>query len=306
MLKNKTYFSRFAWAYLIYNFYVVLGGAFVRATGSGAGCGAHWPLCKGDVIPNFSFLKTIIEFTQRASSGIVSVGALILCFWAFKCFEKKTFPRTGALFVLFFIFLEAILGAALVLFSLVEKNSSNFRAVMMILHLTTTFMLLASIALTAFWSSAKYEFKINFNHKNKILIVCIILSLLLVGSTGAITALGDTLFPPQYVGEGLLSDLSFQSHILKSVRIYHPALAIVISFFVVSQCYKLNTQKNNLFIPIQNKLFYSIFTLICIQLLFGFLNIVLLTPIWTQLVHLFIADLIWVITIVFLSIIIQL
>ena len=62
--------ARSAWAVLAYNVVVILWGAIVRATGSGAGCGSHWPLCNGVVLPNAEKASTLIEFAHRATSGI--------------------------------------------------------------------------------------------------------------------------------------------------------------------------------------------------------------------------------------------
>jgi heme a synthase len=64
-------FAIFAWAVLAYNLAVVLWGAYVRATGSGAGCGNHWPLCDGPVTPQTPAGATIIEFTHRVTSGSI-------------------------------------------------------------------------------------------------------------------------------------------------------------------------------------------------------------------------------------------
>jgi cytochrome c oxidase assembly protein subunit 15 len=196
MFKNQKYFARYAWIYLFYNLYVVLGGAYVRATGSGAGCGNHWPLCTGAFVPDLSVIHTIIEFTHRISSAIVTIGVILLVVWSFTSTSKASPIRKAASFSFLFIVVEALLGAALVKFDLVANNSSNFRAVMMALHLVTTFMLLASIALTAFWASNFPVMKIVFPKKNVVLILCLVLALLLVGASGAITALGDTLFRP--------------------------------------------------------------------------------------------------------------
>lgn len=299
MFKNQTYFSRYAWVYLAYNFYVVLGGTYVRATGSGAGCGAHWPLCKGKFIPDFSFIHTVIEFTHRAASGVVTLGAIILIIWAYTSTHKKNPIRKSALFVGLFVTLEALLGAALVLFSLVENDSSIIRAVMMALHLTTTFMLLASITLTAAWASNFPAMNIHFRKKNLVSIFIVIFGLIIVGSTGAITALGDTLFHPLYVGEGIISDLEYKSHILKSLRVYHPILAILISFYTIFICWKITPINSS---ATQIKFCKIISFIIVTQILCGFINILLLAPVWMQIVHLFTADILWVTTILFFNI----
>ncbi|MES2615007.1 MAG: COX15/CtaA family protein [Bdellovibrionota bacterium] len=291
MFKNKKYFSRYCWIYLVYNFYVILGGAYVRATGSGAGCGAHWPLCQGEVVPNFSLIHTIIEYTHRASSLVVTIGAVLLLVWAFTTTNKGNPIRKSSVALFLFIIVEALLGAVLVKFALVANNSSHFRAIMMALHLITTFMLLASITLTAAWASNFPTPKINFQNKNIFSAFAVLIGLLIVGASGAITALGDTLFRPLYVGEGLISDLQHSSHILKSIRVYHPVFAIVVSVYTAVTCWKMNIQSSS---KISNILCKIIISVVVIQISLGFLNIALLAPVWMQIAHLFAADLLWV------------
>ncbi len=48
---SQAWFSRYAWGVLLWNVLVALWGAYVRATGSGAGCGSHWPTCNGEILP---------------------------------------------------------------------------------------------------------------------------------------------------------------------------------------------------------------------------------------------------------------
>ena len=75
-------FSRWAWLTLAWNVVVILWGAWVRASGSGAGCGSHWPLCNGEVLPTDPKVETLIEFTHRLSSGVALVLVVVLWWWA--------------------------------------------------------------------------------------------------------------------------------------------------------------------------------------------------------------------------------
>ena len=115
---KKSGFSIFAWAALVYNLFVILWGAFVRASGSGAGCGNHWPLCNGEVVPRPQQIETLIEFIHRISSGLTLVLAVILVVWAWRIFDRGMKIRWSAAAVLFFTVTEAIVGAALVLLQL--------------------------------------------------------------------------------------------------------------------------------------------------------------------------------------------
>src|ERR1700732_3618630 len=95
--------TRFAWAVVWYNVLVILWGALVRATGSGAGCGNHWPLCSGEVVPQTPALATLIEFTHRATSGIDVVLVAVLVVWAFRAFPRRHPARRGATLSGFFL-----------------------------------------------------------------------------------------------------------------------------------------------------------------------------------------------------------
>src|SRR5450755_2070071 len=76
--------ARFAWFLVAYNVAVIVWGAYVRATGSGAGCGSHWPLCNGEFLPTTPQTQTVIEFTHRVTSGVSLVLAAILLMWCWR------------------------------------------------------------------------------------------------------------------------------------------------------------------------------------------------------------------------------
>lgn len=124
-------FAIFSWSVLVYNLGIILWGAFVRASGSGAGCGSHWPLCNGEVIPRSPTVQTLIEFSHRLTSGVALILVVALTVAAFRAFPKRHIVRRGALFSLFFMLTEALVGAGLVLFSLVADNASIARAMFM-------------------------------------------------------------------------------------------------------------------------------------------------------------------------------
>src|SRR5271165_75254 len=141
--------NRFAWAVLAYNVAVVLWGAAVRATGSGAGCGDHWPLCNGTVIQHSPRLDTMIEFTHRVTSGISFFSAVGLLIWTFAGTVKGHLARAAAVAVVALTLVEAILGALLVKLGLTAQSQSPLRAPYLALHLTNTLLLLAALTLAA-------------------------------------------------------------------------------------------------------------------------------------------------------------
>lgn len=293
-MKQKI-FPYFVWFYLFLNVLVILGGAIVRATSSGDGCGSSWPLCQGNVLPNFSLVKTIIEFMHRASSAVVGIGALVLVLAAFFVYPKKHVVRFTAIGVLWFVVFEGLLGAGLVVFGLVGDDSSVARIVMMGLHLINTFLLLGSITLVGALSS-NYEIpeKIHLS-KETVLFATFLLCLLVTGATGAMTALSDTLFLPKYVGENIINDLSNPTHILHFLRVIHPVFAIFSSIFCVFCIVKFWVQDH------RSKILGGLVVIIiCIQILIGIFNLSFLTPLSLQLLHLFLADMIWIISVLYI------
>lgn len=307
----KKYFSAYIWFYLFLNIIVILDGALVRATNSGAGCGAYWPLCQGSVLPDLSVLNTLIEFTHRVGSGVIGIGALVLVLGAFLLYPIKHLVRRGALFILLFVILEALLGAALVLFGLVENNTSAARIWMMALHLTNTFLLLASIALTAGWAGGFVNSFLLFKVPQQAIRhisrtsawVCLIL-LLLTGVTGALTALSDTLFKPTAIAQNLYEDFFAPAHILQMLRMFHPFVALVTSGilgYIVSvksaffSHQSLQSSKSFKVIAV----FLLVF--IVVQIVVGMSNLLFFTPIVLQLVHLFIADILWILSVLYFT-----
>ena len=151
-LRSRRNFTRFVWVTLGLLILVILWGAFVRATGSGAGCGSHWPLCNGVVLPREARVDTMIEFFHRITSALSGLFVLAMVVWAFRLFPKGHIVRKGAVLSLFFIITESLLGAGLVLFEWVAHNASVGRAISMALHLVNTFLLLGAVTLTAWWA----------------------------------------------------------------------------------------------------------------------------------------------------------
>ncbi len=276
---------------------VIAWGGYVRASGSGAGCGSHWPLCNGHYIPVSASSKTLIEFTHRITSGISLILCLILTVSSFRQFPKGSFSRRAGAASLFFILTEALLGAALVLLSLVEKDQSLLRALSLGVHLLNTFILLASVALTVRWSKQESLGKLHLrpvqSHPALFTFSILgILGLLVLGSSGAMTALGDTLFPAVSIVDGLKQDLSPTSHFLIQLRVLHPLLAILVTTYLLGFAFILKKRFETQHSEVS---YFS--TLLARSLLsqvtLGVMNILLLAPIGMQLGHLFLADIVW-------------
>lgn len=277
---------------------VVLWGAYVRATGSGAGCGGHWPLCNGEVVPRSPSAATLIEFTHRASSGLVFVAVLILLIWAFRVFPRRSPVRVAASLSMLFMVTEALVGAGLVLFGLVGENDSMARAWMMAFHLFNTFLLLAGLSLTAWWS-AEDRTPAHFSWTTGAIPVAVLLvGLLILGVSGAVAALGDTLYPAAGLSEALRSDFSSQSHLLLQLRAYHPLVAFLVALLLMANVHLAFRR------PVgegTRRLAMLALAFFLFQFGLGITNLLLLAPVWLQILHLATADLLWISTVLFAS-----
>ncbi len=287
-------FAKYAWGTLLFNIGVILWGAYVRATGSGAGCGAHWPSCQGEVLPRAPQLETIIEFSHRATSGIAFLLVLAMLIWAFRAFPKKHPVRLGATLSMILMVTEALVGAGLVLFELVAYNESVARVYAVSTHLLNTFLLLAALTLTAWWASGGKRISLKPMRPAGWAALLGMLAVLVLGVTGAITALGDTLFPAGSLAEGIAQDFEPTAHFLIRLRVWHPVIAIFTGvYLLVLAQYLASTGEQ----PVRTaaRILMAIFVA---QLVIGGVNLVLLVPVWSQMLHLFAADSVWVVLII--------
>jgi heme a synthase len=281
------HFRRFAWGLLAWNLLVVVWGAFVRASGSGAGCGSHWPLCNGEVVPHSPQVGTLIEFTHRMMSGGALVGAAVLCWWAARLFPRGHRVRNLAIASVALLLFEALLGAGLVLFNYVAKDASVGRVLYLSAHLVNTQVLLAALTLTAWFATDR---KAERSLKPGLVWAAIGL-VLVVSVTGVIAALGDTLFPATSLTQGMQQDFSSAASFLVRLRALHPLLAVACGVYILALMIGLMK-------PDQDRGVRQIARwsalLVFMQLCAGAINIALLAPVWMQLVHLFLADLVWI------------
>ena len=290
MIQTKLYltrFAKFAWFVLGLNLLVIAWGAFVRATGSGAGCGSNWPLCNGEVIPQAPAIGTIIEFSHRISSGLALVSVIVLLVWGFRAYPRKHPVRLGALLSMILMILEALIGAGLVLLELVAYNVSVARAYWMAGHLINTFLLLATLTLTAWWASGGERLQLRRQGSVLVMLVLSFIAMLILGASGAVTALGDTLV----LGGGITPEESPLVATLVDLRIFHPLIAVFVGLIVAAAALVARSQRPGFW----TQRFSSwILALYLIQLLLGALNVALKAPVWLQLAHLLLSNLIWI------------
>ena len=288
--------ARFAWAVLGYILLVVVWGAFVRASGSGAGCGSHWPLCNGVVVPRDPGAATLVELAHRITSGLALVLVIVLLVWASappgaearsgsapccrsssSCWRPRSAPASCS-------------------WRRSGEDSSLARAVWLAGHLVNTFILLTCLTLTAWWASGGSPIRVRGVKRSAWVAGALLAGMLVVGVTGAVTALGDTLFPAPSLAQGFRQDLSPAAHFLIKLRVLHPALRGSTRARPADGDTgaggpgpggaDASTQLG--------ELAKALGALVLLQWAAGIANVLLLAPIWLQLVHLLLADLLWI------------
>lgn len=281
-------FAIYGWSVLAFNVLVIVWGAFVRATGSGAGCGSHWPLCNGEMVPLAPRLETIIEFSHRLTSGVALLLVVGLVLFAWRTFERGHRVRKMAWVSLAFILVEALLGAGLVLLEYVAENASVARAYWVAGHLVNTFLLLAVLTLTAWWGGGGAGLRLRGQpHVLVVTLSASLIGMLILGASGGITALGDTLL----LTAGITPEESPLVATLVDLRIYHPLLAFVVGGLILLAFY---TARNLRPSPMITRLGWLLGGIYVVQLIVGALNVALKAPVTMQLIHLFISDMIWI------------
>lgn len=278
---------RLAWIALIWNLATILLGALVRATGSGAGCGASWPSCDGELVPELSGARAI-EFSHRAATGV----ALILVAWlVVRVFRRQPAGspvRKAAVVTGVGIVSESLIGAFIVLFELVEFDASLARSISVPVHLVNTLVLLAGLTLTVFWTTESDLVTTKSPHMQAL--VGFAVGMVAISATGAVAALADTLFPPESLSAGIADELSGTGELLSRVKVLHPLFAIAIGILAVrwvrANAWDLTGTGRTAA--------RAAVVIVGIQLLVGVVNVWLLTPLAIQLVHLLLADLLWI------------
>ena len=289
---------RFAWAVLAYNVAVIVWGAAVRATGSGAGCGEHWPLCNGTLVLHHPAVATMIELAHRATSGVDLVCVLALFGWTFWALPRRHLARAGATAVLILTLNEALLGALLVLLGHTARDMSPARAVYLGLHLTNTLLLLGALALTAhFLGRTAGTLRGSVGLRAPGLALTGLAATLIVGVTGSLAALGDTLYPAHNLMTAIAQDFSPGSSWLLRIRWVHPAISFVAGAFI---CWLVVSALRRSDGARARPLALGVILLLALQYLLGVADVAMLAPTWMQMTHLLGADLLWI-TLVLLS-----
>ncbi len=274
---NELSFNQKKWSRILYYFWcytllVILWGAWVRISHSGNGCGDHWPLCEGSLIPTDGNHKTWTEYFHRLMSG--SYGLIVIYFFfRFRQFKLGTNFQKANWALLILMILEALLGALLVKGQLVTENDSVLRLVAMSFHQLNSFLLTGvTYLLFAFVSSADPRKNLSISRGA-------LMAFLALPITGAIAALSSTLFPTISVWQGIVDDFSHDQHLFIRLRVLHPIFAIIIASGFI---YYLNVKN-------QTRLALEFLVAIAI----GVITLLTLSPVYLKLTHLLIAHYLW-------------
>ncbi len=282
--------AHFAWFVVAYNVAVIVWGTYVRATGSGAGCGNHWPLCNGEFLPTTPQTQTVIEFTHRVTSGLSLVLVAILLIWCWRRTAKGDWPRYSAVAATVLLFNEALLGALLVLVDHVGGlDRSATHALFLCLHFGNTLLLLAALALTAKWLSDRDgRFGMVRRPYQTIAIGLGLVSVMVIGMTGSLASLGDTIFPADSLRHAVLQDFSWSSPTVLRLRVLHPIAVVIGSIYVLWLVHAFwRKQERFAWVPLLTITLTG-------QIALGAMNVMLLAPAWLQMTHLLVAEMFWI------------
>jgi heme a synthase len=280
--------ARFAWFVVAYNIIVIVWGAYVRATGSGAGCGRHWPLCNGEFLPTTHHTQTVIEFTHRVTSALSLVFVAILLIWCWRRNTKSHWPRYSAVAAAALLVNEALLGALLVLSDHVAGlHQSATHACFLCLHFGNTLLLLAALALTAGGLSNR-RFGVVPSPYQTIATSLGLVSVMVIGMTGSLASLGDTIFPADSLRHAVLQDFSTSSHTLLRLRVLHPIAVVTGSLYILWLVHRFWRK------PERSAWVLLLTVTLTGQIALGAMNVMLLAPVWLQMTHLLVAEIFWI------------
>src|SRR5580704_5616881 len=282
--------NRFAWFTLAYNIAVVLWGAYVRATGSGAGCGSHWPLCNGEFLPATPQTQTVIEFTHRVTSGLSLVLVAILLIWCWRRTAKSDWSRYSAVAAAVLLFNEAVIGSLLVLLDHAGGlDRSATHAFFLCLHFGNTLLLLAALALTAgCLSNGNRRLGVVARPYQAIATGLGLVSVIVIGMTGSLASFDDTIFPVDSLPHAVVQDFSSSSHILSRLRLLHPIAVVIGSIYLLWLLQDFWRKQE------RSPWMLLLTVTLTAQIALGTINVILLAPVWLQMTHLLVAEMFWI------------
>ena len=275
-----------ALAAFIGNVVVILQGALVRATGSGAGCGSHWPSCNGTIVPLNPTLETGIEFSHRLLSLVVLVLGAWLLVRARRVRAENPGLASFATASFVFLVIEALIGGATVLLGLTGDNTTVARGVWVASHLVNSLLLIGALAATvAYTRPGRPAWPLRIGRQGAVSTLWIVglIGMLILSFTGGIAAMGNTIFPAESLAEGLRMDFDQNSHPLIRLRMLHPLIAVSVGVYLfVSLAFAWHLKP----VPQAKRVAQALLGVYVLQMVIGVANLAFLAPIALQLLHL--------------------
>jgi cytochrome c oxidase assembly protein subunit 15 len=239
-------------------------------------------------------IDTMIEFTHRITSGLSFFAVIALLAWTVAGTARGHLARAAAVAAVVFTVIEAALGAFLVRLGLTAQSRSPLRAPYLALHLTNTLLLLASLTLAAHLLSrhagylrGRVRLVAPFGATASLIVV------LIVGVTGSLAALGDTLFPASSLGAAFAQDFSATSGWLVRWRWTHPIVALLACVVLIWLLTRGRRGDQHRAHWDNRGLSALVMILLVCQYVLGVLDVAFLAPVWLQIVHLLGADVLW-------------
>lgn len=285
--ENYGWYRRYCNWLIAYTILIIAWGAWVRISGSGAGCGEHWPLCNGKAIPVGESPKTWIEVSHRYSTALFGFFAVLLLGFAHRVRSENNLHKLGAWAVLLFTLVEALIGRLLVVEGLVDQDRSLARAVLMPLHLVNTSLLLSAEVLAGESTRLPVIPTLYREGIRRSLAIGLILLLFCLLTTGALASLATHLTPSQSLLQGIQADINPSSHIAVRLRPLH-LIAGFSTFLVVMLVltYKPLSLRTFFACPSSKALCYSLI----VMAVLGTLTIVFHSPVSLKMAHLITAN----------------
>lgn len=149
--------------------------------------------------------------------------------------------------------------------------------------------MLAALALTARWlSNSCPRFGFVRTPCQMIATGFGLVSVMVIGMTGSLASLGDTIFPADSLRHAVLQDFSSSSHILLRLRVLHPIVVVIGSIYVLWLVRTFWRKQERLaWVPILTITLTG-------QIAIGAMNVILLAPVWLQMTHLLVAEIFWI------------
>jgi heme A synthase len=284
-MKNQR-FAVYTWGVLFYTIGVVLLTAYVQAVchSNGLLCHLTAPISP---VANLSLLEWAYHIS--AAGALLLTGALLV--WSRRVYERGAAVRRVAWLAMGFAILDVLTGARAMQVAQMDTYVSTTHMLWMLLDLSTTLLLVANLALCAWWAAGNAIMQTRPDGLISIAMGSVFVLLLLVSASGSIATPDSARFATVTVAASLQADVHTMFQVLNRMGDLHPVLAMLMSIYVAGVAWLMyhHTQTST-----TRRLAVLVTVFIILEIVVGVLNLTLLTPIALQLLHLLLHTLLWI------------